>query len=249
MPSQNRALSSLGFSPDGKRLFTVIYRELRFTDAGTGAEIRSLGVQRFGAVVYAPDGRHVVSSDESRVVKLLDPDTGALVRTFGEPLPHDSDRQNLSTPSSVSFSPDGATLAVARWDQPIHIWETATGTLVRTFPGTLHVTYSPDGKRLAAGTGTISKRETKLSMQIIDATTGDVLHTLDGDPEARFSVDGRKVLALRAGELRLWDVQSGRLESQTPPHGATCFALSSDGKRVATGAADGSVVEWNIAGP
>jgi WD40 repeat protein len=214
---QNRALSALGFSPDGARLFTVIYRDLRLLNPTTGAALGSLGVPKFGNAVYSTDGRHIVVSDDSRIVRLLDATTGALVRMFGEALPNDAHRQNLLTPSSVSFSPDGATLAVARWDQPIHIWETSSGRLVKTLPGLLHVAHSPDGSLLATGTGKISKRDTKLSIRIIDASTGDAVHALDGDPEARFSADGRKLFGLRDGELRMWDVQRSPRGSNAAP--------------------------------
>lgn len=250
LPDQGRQLSTLAFSPDGRRLLTVAHGDARFWDPRTGAELGRLQLGRMAALTYAPDGRRLVASDDSRVVQLLDAVTGAVVRTLGAAKPDDEIRQNLMTPSAVAFTPDGKRIAVARWDQDVHIWDAATGALVQTVPGLLHAAYSPDGRVLATGIGHISKRRTELAIRLWDTATGRELRTIDAEPGGDFSPAGDLLAALGKDGVELWEVATGRLAARgaAPLHRAYCLAFSPDGKRAATGGGDGSVVVWSLDG-
>ena len=62
---------------------------------------------------------------------------------------------------SVTFSPDGRTLASANRDTTVRVWDVNTGQDIRTLSGhtdpIYSVVFSPDGKTLASGSydGTI----------------------------------------------------------------------------------------------
>ena len=58
---------------------------------------------------------------------------------------------------SVTFSPDGKTVASGCKDTSIKLWDAQTGALVRTLTGPKNrlesLAFSPDGKTLASGSG------------------------------------------------------------------------------------------------
>jgi WD40 repeat protein len=138
----------------------------------------------------------------------------------------------------VTFSRDGKMLITAGSNNPIQIWDTATGKLLRSFGESRHnpavfIAVSPDGKTLAARHlgGYIGSEVTRHSISLWEVATGKCLRVLR--PSANiingggviitlaFSQDGRSLLSLSVERqdihhLRVWEVATGKLARHQP---------------------------------
>jgi hypothetical protein len=114
---------------------------------------------------------------------------------------------------SVSYAPDGKTLASASRDRTVKLWDVGTGKVLRTLEGHQSeinsVSYAPDGKTLASASG-------DGTVKLWDVGTIKVLLTLKvnelGVNSVSYAPDG-KTLASASGDgtIKLWDVGTGKL--------------------------------------
>lgn len=172
----------------------------------------------------------------------------------------------------VAFSPDGRRMVSGSgpWFQA-HAAATA-GLVVRDAdsgrevfsrqgdPGAVQAAaFSPDGKRIVAGTGT-SDSPVKGVLTCLDAATGQVLWKVE-EPEVNilslaYSPDGKTVASgcggfnnyNAVGYVRLRDAAGGKETGRIPggPGGVVCLAYSPDGTQLAL-ANRGVVDVWDVA--
>lgn len=156
----------------------------------------------------------------------LEPDRIGLLRTVAP----------LGDSYGAAFSPDGRLLAVACGAE-VRLYETSnwreTGRLRGCHENLLSVTFSPDGKTVAAGgfQGAIA---------VWDVPEGRLRCTLAGHqayvPALAFHPGGRTLLsASHDGTVRLWDARGGREIRRVGPLGAVfvAAAFSPSGARAA----------------
>jgi WD40 repeat protein len=173
------------------------------------------------------------------------------------PAPPQPARTRLHSPAGpkranagVTFSPDGARLAVAGHFRA-HVCDATTGEFEFTFTGHTDwlswVSFSRDGSLLA----TASKDRTA---RVWSAVTGEHLQTLTGHTDevkaVVFDPDGSRLATCsRDGTAAIWDTTTGKRLLTFTGHTDEIWGvdLSSDGSRLATTSRDQTVRIWDAA--
>ena len=266
---------SVTFSPDGKKVVTASFdRTARIWDTESGEVLRTLdghtGVLR--AAVFSPDGKRIVTASDDRTARIWDAESGSV--NFGKEL------QKLEghTDSiwSVAFSPDGTRIATASYDRTARIWDAESGSVNfgkelqklegHTYP-VVSVAFSPDGKRIATASNNWTARIWDAeSLQVLKERRG-----ANGGSSVAFSLDGKKVMAISGGTIRIWDAnletelqqlvhpgwiaaeaEKARRREARPgvepmgPHfWISSVAFSPDGKKVVAAGSSTTVQTWN----
>jgi WD40 repeat protein len=177
----------------------------------------------------------------------------------------------------VAFGPDGKTLASGGLDRRAILWDLASGKKRATLAHSGFVyglAFAPGGKILATGSGQYDNqgKGEPGEIKLWDVSSGRLRATLKGFPDqvlaVAFSPDGKTVAGggmvgdpktgkLTHGEVRLWEVSSGRLRAtlKAPLTWVNSLAFAPDGKTLASGglvtSADSGQVKslvklWNV---
>ena len=159
--------------------------------------------------------------------------------------------------SSVSFSPDGSSIASGSADGTLKLWDVATGQIISTLSGhtdgVSSVSFSPDGSSIASASWDDR-------VKLWDVATGTNIATFIDDPLYRgvpslsFSPDGTTLASGSAdGTIELWDVATGtNIATFAESHPAGRFVFSSlsfspGGSTLASGSLGGMVELWDVA--
>ena len=164
------------------------------------------------SVAYRPDGRVLVSGDDSGAVRLWDMADPNRPVQLGSDLAADP-----KWVRAVVFSPDGRVLATSGGEGTIKLWDIADPAKPVPLGGPLgghsdsveDLAFSPDGRLLVSGSQDETVRLWDVSIPATarglgDALVGhgDIVRTVALSPDGRVLASGGE-----DGSLRLWDLQ------------------------------------------
>lgn len=243
----------VAFSPDGKWMATASGDPGQFGSVklwlaeptGGGKPVRDLleSIDCVFAVAFSPDSKLLAAAGADRAIRIWEVESGKEIAVIED---------HADWILDIAFSPDGKRLVSASRDKTSKVFDVAKKESLVTFPGhgqTVYtVAFHPDGKNVYSG------GEDNLIRIWGPDNDGKQVGQIGGfgGPVFRlqFTPDGKEILACGSDKtVRVFNAESKAAVRALAGHTdwVYSFAISPNGKTVASGSWDGEVRLWNLA--
>lgn len=242
------AVRALAFTKDGKRLIAG------GGTPGTSGEIRVLNLETdkveltlgehsdiVNSVAVTPNNKKLLSASTDKSIRIWDLTTGKLLNTL---------RDHADAVFSLSLTPDGKYMTSSSADRSVKVWDVEAARRLYSLNAhedwIYNVTLSPDGRRFVS---TSADSSAKL-WNFDPSNSGTVFGMRHEGPvlASAFSADSKNFATTSADKVvKLWKLDGNNFKTFKEAKDwlyAVCF--SPDGKLLAAGAWDGTILLWNI---
>ena len=246
------------YSPDGMSLMIVSFTGMYLYNIQTREKTYLMKEEPSyeTEVAFTSDGQILATWHKHNTVHLWDVNTGKQLNTINA---------HKRYVNSVTFSPDGKTIATAGVDGyfildghkktsgMVHLWDVDTGKLLNTFKGHTEgcngVAFSPDGKTLISS----SWDETIRFWDVVTGTQKQsiTVQSSHGVEDILLSPDGTILASYSSwGGISLWDIDTGNLLRMMKQQTSDIDALynivfSPDGKKLVSVSGEGIRI-WDV---